>query len=34
MNKMYAVKGTQPGGVSSHLMVVVFSSKNENKMLF
>ncbi len=29
MNKMFAVKGTQLGGVSSHLMVVVFNSKDK-----
>jgi len=34
MNKMFAVKGTQLGGVSSHLMVVVFNSGNKNRMLF
>ncbi len=34
MNKMSAVRGTQPGGVSSHLMVVIFSSRNKIKMLF
>jgi hypothetical protein len=29
MNKMFAVKGTQIGGVSSHLMVVVFNSEDK-----
>jgi hypothetical protein len=33
MNKIFAVNGTQIGGVSSHHMVVVFSSKGKNKML-
>jgi hypothetical protein len=34
MNEMFAVKGTQLGRVSSHHMVVIFSSKGRNKMLF